>query len=122
MTSRIIDCPLKLLLEQGADRIATAWLEKIQFTTKISIAKTLWRRNDMILNGTYHNGTIVLDGEAPFAEGETIQFEIIKKSPEPLPPPLKRRLTAEEILEMTSKVKIDTRGWKFNREEANERR
>lgn len=71
----------------------------------------------MILSGTYHNGTIVLEDEVPFQEGEKVQFEIVQKSP----PPLKKRLTVEELDELTRKHRINTNGWKFNRDEANER-
>lgn len=79
----------------------------------------------MILSGTFHNGAIVLNGEAPFAEGEKIQFEIVADQP-PITDDtglLPKIHTAEEILGIvrSSNVSIDTKGWKFNREEANER-
>lgn len=70
----------------------------------------------MIFNGTYHDGAIFLDENAPFTEGEKIRFEIVENGDS-----LPQQLTVDKIRELTERVNIRTAGWKFNREEANER-
>lgn len=70
----------------------------------------------MILTGTFHDGAIVLDEPSPFAEGEKVQFHIVNaQQSQP------KRHTAEELKEIFGRVHISTNGWKFNRDEANER-
>jgi hypothetical protein len=70
----------------------------------------------MYLIGTYQDGAIIVDSPVSFQNGEKIYFTVNSPRPE------RRRLTYEEVVALANRVSVHTNGWKFNREEANERR
>ncbi len=71
-----------------------------------------------LFNGTFHNGAIVLGEDSPFAEGEELTVCVLGKQVKRQRP---EEITYEELDALFGNVTVDTRGWKFSREEANAR-
>jgi len=66
------------------------------------------------VQGTYNNGTFILNSQAPVKTGKII---VIFNVEEPSTPDDENLLLQDLLLAPS----LDTKNWKFNREEANER-
>ncbi len=77
--------------------------------------------------GIYRDGIVRLAEEVPFDDEQNVVVLFTKPDRESGPvreavdPGGEKEWTFEELKSLFNCVRLDTRGWKFNREEANER-